>query len=370
MTSSRSSKRKLKKKQYSALQELPNVLVVLGPTASGKSELAVTLALRLRSGQAKKRYGIKGAEIISADSRQIYKGLDIGSGKVPGKWRNAKGNMSFVYKGIRHHMIDFVNPRRQYSAAQYQKSASKILYTLLANGYLPIVCGGTGFYIDALLSGSSFPAAIPNPKLRRTLEKQSASALFAQLRKLDPQRAKTIDRHNKRRLIRAIEIVRATGNQVPSLISAEGGRARLPATGGNGRIREFDVLKIGIQLPSETLRVRIHERLMKRLRQGMIAEVKKLHTPPPGGSLSWKRLDDLGLEYRYVSHYLRGTLTKEKMTRTIEYESWHYAKRQMTWWRRDKDIAWCRNEKEALRAANRFLRQTEKQKEPSRGTGE
>src|SRR3989338_279945 len=186
--------------------KLLKIIVIIGPTASGKSDLGIKLALRLNSGQAKK-YGINGAEIISADSRQVYRGLDIGTGKVTKKEQ----------KIIKHHLIDVVSPKKIFTADDFKKLGQKVLIDLASQSKLPIIVGGAGLYIDVLLGRVHIPEITPNPKLRRRLEKLPVEHLFKMLKKLDPQRAKTIESKNKRRLVRALEIVLTTGQPVPKL---------------------------------------------------------------------------------------------------------------------------------------------------------
>ena len=309
---------------------LPKIIVVLGPTASGKSELAVKLAKKFNG------------EIISADSRQVYKGLDIGSGKVPKDLitncqllitnKNLKNSYKisktdYFYKGIEHYLLDVASPKRIFTVAQFQKLGQRIIKTIIKKNKIPIICGGTGLYIDSIIFENQFPAVPPQPKLRKQLEKKSNENLFEQLKKLDPRRAKNIDRHNRRRLIRALEIVITTKKPVP-----------LPAT--VPALKTSKILIIGIKKSPEELKKMIKKRLYKRLKQGMIEEVKNLRngkalnplrTPSPSYGMSWKRLDDLGLEYRYISRYLRGLITQKEMEELILKESWQYAKRQITW---------------------------------------
>ncbi|MFA6536751.1 MAG: tRNA (adenosine(37)-N6)-dimethylallyltransferase MiaA [Candidatus Paceibacterota bacterium] len=274
------------------------VLVILGPTATGKSNLAVILARKFNG------------EVISADSRQVYKGLNLGTGKITKK----------EMKGVRHHLLDVVSPRKVFTVSDYQKLAGHVVEQILAKGKLPIICGGTGLYIDSILSGQKFPEVPPNLKLRRQLERKTTAELFEQLKKLDPRRASQIDKNNPRRLIRAIEIARAIG-KVPEF---------------NFFGSKYNVLKIGLNLPAEKLKKRISIRLFARIREGMIGEATKLHR----AGLSWKRMEDLGLEYRFQAKYLRGEISKEEMVKQLESAIWHYAKRQMTWFRRDKNIKW------------------------------
>lgn len=340
-------------KNLSIPPKKPKIIVILGPTASGKSDLAVKIALRLSSGQAKKLYGVNDAEIISADSRQVYKGFNIGSGKITKK----------EMKGVPHHLIDVASPKRIFTVVQYQRLAKKALQDILRRGKLPIICGGTGFYIDALIYNYQLPKVPPQPELRKKLEKKTTEELFKQLKKLDPRRAKNIDRFNKRRLIRALEIVLITGKPVPNLNTNIRARLPSPLTQANGgqvnqlnQHKSASILKIGIKKSSEELKKLIKKRLLKRLKQGLIKEVRNLHNPPAGGGLSWQRLDELGLEYRYISRYLRGLLTRKQMINVLLKEIYKYAKRQLTWFKRDETIHWIKNYKEAENLAKRFLK--------------
>jgi tRNA dimethylallyltransferase len=287
----------------------PKLILVVGPTASGKSDLAVKIARKMNG------------EIISADSRQVYIGFDIGSGKITKKEMRA----------IPHHLLDVISPKGMFTVARYQKLGQKALRDILSRGKLPIVVGGTGLYIDSLIYETSLPAVKPNLKLRSKLEKMPAAELFRLLRQKDPMRAATIDRHNPRRLVRALEIIAGSGKPVPEL--GERVHSKLLSELG---IETKDILKIGVAHSPEKLKRRIHKRLLARMRQGMVAEVKQLHAQ----GVSWKKLEELGLEYRYVSRYLRGLITKQEMIAELEKEIWRYARRQMTWWRKDKEIQW------------------------------
>ncbi len=307
----------------------PKIIAIVGPTASGKSTLAVRIALRLGSKRAKKRFGINGAEVVSADSRQVYRGMDIGTGKITKK----------EMRGIPHHLLDVASPKKNFTVVDFQRLARRAIKKIFAKGKIPILCGGTGFYIDAALYDYALPNVKANSRLRRVLEKQSAEALFIKLQKLDPERAARIDCHNKRRLVRALEIIAATKKPIPSPEDA------LRKTSG------YEILKIGIALPPQTLKANIHKRLLVRMRHGMIAEAGRLRK----NGVSSKRLDDLGLEYRFVNRYLEGLLTRERMIVELEKAIWHYAKRQMTWFRRDAAIRWTKNEIRALSSVKLFL---------------
>ncbi len=302
----------------STKQNRSKIIVILGLTASGKSDLAVKIAQRFDG------------EIISADSRQVYKNLDIGSGKITRK----------EMRGVPHYLLDIADPRRIFTVVQYQKLAKKVIKKILAKGKIPIICGGTGFYIDSLIYDYQLPTVPPQPKLRKQLGKKSIEELFKKLKKLDPRRAKSVDRHNKRRLIRALEIILTTKKPVAVLRKYQDKKT------------SYDFLKIGIKKSPEELKKLIIQRLKKRLKQGLIKEVKNLHKK----GLSWQRLDDLGLEYRYVSRYLRGLISKKEMVKTLEKEICHYAKRQMTWFKRNKEIKWVKNQKESEKLVREFLR--------------
>ena len=301
----------------------PKIIVILGPTASGKSALAVKIALRLRSGQAKKF----GGEVISADSRQVYKGMDIGTGKVTKK-EMAK---------IPHHLLDAASPKRQFTVAQYKKLSEKAIKKIHDRGKIPIICGGTGFYIQAITENIAIPEIRPDAKLRIALEKKTTKELFSQLKKIDPRRAKNIDKNNRRRLIRALEIVIKSGKKVPLLKSEP----------------KYEALIIGIKRNAKELKELIKTRLLKRLKQGMVKELINLKK----SGLSWKRLEDFGLEYRYVAYYLQNKLSYNEMIEKLQKETEHYAKRQMTWFKKDKRIHWIKNQKQTEKLVKEFLLQ-------------
>ncbi|TSC69783.1 MAG: tRNA dimethylallyltransferase, partial [Parcubacteria group bacterium Gr01-1014_70] len=248
----------------------PLIIAVVGPTSSGKSDIAVLLAKTF------------GGEVISADSRQVYRGLNIGTGKITKK----------ETRGVPHHLLDVASPTRRFTASMYQKKAGRAVEQILNRGNTPIICGGTGFYIDTFLKGLSLPEVAPNHRLRRALGKKSTEELFEILQTLDPRRAKTIDRKNPRRLVRAIEMATALG-QVPTIEHAPA----VPAP----------ILTIGIAIPDKRLKKNIHVRLLKRMKFGMIAEALRLHK----NGLSWKRFDELGLEYRFLAKYLEKKITKQ-----------------------------------------------------------
>ena len=286
------------------------ILVIIGPTASGKSDLAVRLAKKFNG------------EVISADSRQVYRGLDVGTGKITKK----------EMLGVPHHLLDVADPKKQFSAFQYQELGLEALKNILGKERLPIVVGGTGLYIDALTETISFPDVPPNQTLRKKLEKRGAEELFKILKKKDFKRATAIDQHNKVRLIRALEIVEVLGH-VPT---------RQPRMSTNF---------IYIGLKPDNLYERIYERLLKRL-EPMIREAKKLIKLK---AISYQRMYELGLQYRYIAMYLQNKINKREMVEKLNIAIRQYAKRQMTWFKRNKKIKWFKPER--YKEIEKFVRE-------------
>jgi len=304
----------------STLTKKLKIIVILGPTASGKSDVAIKLAKKIDG------------EVISADSRQVYKDMDIGTGKVTRK----------EMRGIKHWMLDIVSPSTEYNVAKFKKAVDKIIPDILKRGKMPIICGGTGFWIKAIVDNIEFPKVKPNKELRNKLRNKSATELIHELKKLDPQRAKSIDKHNKVRLIRAIEIARVLGY--------------VPKPNFQFPISNFQFLQIGIKMPKEKLYKNIKIRLNQRFKQGMLSEVRSLHhNPPAGGKVSWKRLESFGLEYKWVSLYLQKKISKEEMEENLLQAIKNYAKRQMTWFKKDKRIRWSKNYKEIFKETEEFV---------------
>lgn len=325
------------------------IIVIVGPTASGKSNLGVFLAKKIKG------------EIISADSRQIYKNLNVGSGKI------TKKEMG----GIPHYCLDIANPKKIFTAYDYKKSAQKAMQKIWKAGKTPIIVGGTGFYIDVAIGRVELSNVPPNPKLRKRLSKYSTLKLFSILKKLDPKKSKNIDKNNPVRLIRAIEIINgltsaasplilarpAAGSEASRFFASPSARTlpKKPKKPFRGSlVNPQNIFWIGINRPGENLKKRIHKRLIARLPR-IIKEIKKLRNPPAGGGVSWKRLFDLGLEYRYVSLCLQNKLSKNDMIKTLESEINKYAKRQMTYFKRNKEIHWVSSKKEAKKLGQQFL---------------
>lgn len=292
------------------------VIVVLGTTSSGKTKLAVKLARKFNG------------EIISADSRQVYKGMDVGTGKDLRE-----------YGKVPYHLIDVVLPKKQYTLADWQKAADKAIKDVIKRGKLPIIAGGTGLYISALTQGYNLPKEdVKSKAVRQKLNKLTLKQLLTRLKKVDLKTFKIIDQKNRRRVQRALEIYYQTGK---------------PKSEQNKKKKsDYDFLILGIDMPKEEVDKKILKRLKDMLeKEGMIKEVKKLRQ----NGVTWKRFDELGLEYGYAGKYLRGKLGYEEMVDQLGKAIIQYAKRQMTWFKRDKDIKWIKPpEAEAL--VKRFIK--------------
>ncbi len=296
---------------------MDKIIVILGPTSSGKSEVAIALAQKFNG------------EIISADSRQIYRGMDVGTGKIT----------KSEQKLAKHYGIDIVSPKTEYNAAKFKKYADKIIKDILARGKLPIICGGTGFWIKALVDNVVYPEVAPDWKLREKLGKKSTEELFRTLQKLDPKRAKNIDARNPARLIRAIEICKSIG--------------KVPDTRYKIQDTRYKFVQIGIKISKEKLDERIKLRLQKRFSAGMIKEVKKLHFKD---KISWKKLESFGLGYSLIPKYLKGEIeSKEELFEQVYLAEKNYAKRQMTWFKKDKRVIWLPEYKDIEKEVKKFL---------------
>lgn len=285
---------------------LPRVIVIVGPTASGKTDLALALA---------KKYN---GEIVSADSRQIYRELSVGTAKPAGEW--VKGVC--LVEGVPYHLVDSVDPTARYSVADFKRDALKIIQDIIQRGKVPFLVGGTGLYIASIVENLDIPSVPPNSKLRKSLELKSLSALQALIREFDPATAKVIDIDNPRRLIRALEVV---------LISGESFIAQQKKSSSF-----FEVLQIGLSWPKEILEARIKERLKMQLEQGFVEEVEVLWKKY--GTAILPSLSSIG--YQSLVSYLSGEINLAEALKLIFLQTRQYARRQMTWFKRDPRINW------------------------------
>ncbi len=283
--------------------DLSKLIVILGPTASGKTDLSIKLAKKFKG------------EIVSADSKQVYKGMDIGTGKITKK----------EMRSIPHHLIDIASPKRKFSVARYQKLAEQAINRINTKGKTAFLVGGSPFYIYSITEGWIFPNMKNNPKLRQELEKKTAQELLKILKKLDPKRASNIEIKNKRRLVRAIEIAKTLG-KVPTL----------------NKSPQYDCLILGINVPKQELETRINQRVDKMIKTGLEKEAKLL-----------PKTDTIG--YREWQEYFIGKTTKQKVIDKIKINTLKFSKRQMTWFKRDKNIHWIKTYTQAEKLIKNFL---------------
>ena len=279
----------------------PHLVVVLGPTASGKSALGIALAMHFNG------------EIVSADSRQVYRGLDIGTAKVTAEEQAL----------VPHHLIDVADVRETFTVSQFQQQANTTINEILARSRQPFLVGGSPHYIQAVVDNLHIPSIPPQPALRAELAARPLSELLTQLEELDPQSAAVIDRNNPRRVIRALEVCLISGRAF-----SEQRRMAAPL---------YESLLLGIEWPREVLYKRIDMRVDERMQQGMVQEVRNLLDQ----GISHERLEALGLEYRFISLWLRGEFTSEgEMVQRLKYAIHDFTRRQLTWFRKDKRIIW------------------------------
>lgn len=272
------------------------VIVILGPTATGKTRLAVQLADQLSG------------EIISADSRQVYKGMNIGTGKDLDEY-GINGNI------IPYHLIDIVEPMEEYNVAQFQKDYYRVFSEIKNRNKLPIICGGTGFYIKAVLMEFELPAVGPDNKLREELEFWTLEDLIHELKNISPRAFANKPLDTKRRVIRAIEVEMSKGME-NDIIS-------------KSKSKDPNPLVFGVEYPRRVIRKRITERLNERLENGMIEEIEWLLQ----NGVTHERLEGFGLEYRFINEFLKGNLTKGEMTTKLNTAIHRFAKKQMTFFR-------------------------------------
>lgn len=276
----------------------PKVLVILGQTSTGKSDLAVELAKECNG------------EVISADSRQVYKGLDISTGKVTAE----------EMQDIPHHLLDIVDPSEVFNMATWKNLATQAIEDILGRNKLPIIAGGTGFFIKSLVDNLDLPQVPAIPELRAKLADKTTEELLETLTKLDPNKSANIDTQNPVRLIRAIEIATTLGH-VPE---------------AKPQPSPYEFLQIGLKLEPEELKERITKRTQLRLEAGLVNEIKQVHE----ADTSWERLEQLGFDQKYAAQFLQNKISEEEMVQKITTGNLQYAKRQATWFKRDNRIVW------------------------------
>src|SRR5688572_25510400 len=296
-------------------KKLPKIVVIVGPTASGKSAMAVKLARKV------------GGEIVSADSRLLYKGMDIGTAKP------TKKEMG----GVPHHLIDIVPPSKTLTLADYKRRAVRAIRGIVKRGRVPIVVGGTGLYVRAIVENLEIPEVPPDPAYRAFLEKKGGPWILKRLQKLDPDYAARIG-PNPRYATRALEVIRATGKP-------------FGAQQGKGEPL-FDALVIGIDPGKAELDRRIGRRVDAMLRAGLLAEAKKL-----ARRYAWDLPSMSGIGYHELKPHFEGDVSLKEAVESIKADTRRYAKRQMTWWRRINKVEWFEAPKPAFRRAEIWLKQ-------------
>jgi tRNA dimethylallyltransferase len=341
------------------------ILVILGPTSSGKTRLAVSLAAKYNG------------EIVSADSRQVYRGMDIGTGKDLDEYMIGNRELGIRRKKdkaqipnsqfqIPYHLIDVADPKDTFNLAMYQNLAYEAIGDILSRGKLPILVGGTGLYLQAVIDGYDLSRAKPDLKLRAELEKKTIAQLFDIIQKTNKKFAEKInesDRKNKRRLIRYVEILKTLPLR-PEYGASAFAKAMADKMEGQEKHegtktkkqKKYESLIIGISTDKEILNKRINKRLIERLeKEDIIGEVERLHRE----GLDWKRLESFGLEYKFLSLYLQDKMEYDEMVEKLFIAIRQFARRQMTWFRRwEKQgtrINWINDEKTATKLLKKFL---------------
>lgn len=287
----------------------PKIIAVVGPTASGKTALAAGLAKKFRG------------ELISVDSRQIYKGMDIGTGKD---------------KTYPQFLLDTTSPKQVFNAVKFKKIAVKKIQEILKRGHLPILVGGTGLYLKAIVENLKIPIVPPDKNLRESLEKLPLQELRRKLGELDPEAAK-VAAENRRRIIRALEVIFKTGDY----FSAQRKKGK-PL---------FNTLMIGIKIPREKLYERINERIDGQIEKGLVEEVKSLAKEYGENAYALQNT----IAYKELLPCLRGETSLEEAVEEIKRNSRRYARRQMTWFKTQPDIYWIQTKKEADKLAAEFI---------------
>ena len=293
---------------------LKKLIIILGPTASGKSDLAIKLAKKFNG------------EIISADSRQIYKEMNIGTAKVTKKEMD----------NIPHYLINIINPNQEFTLAKYKKLAVKIIKDIQKRNKLPFLVGGTGLYIQSIVDNLQIPEVVPDKKLRDKLENQTNQKLYNQLKKLDPESLKVININNKRRMIRALEVCLSTKKSF-----SQQRKKGKPL---------FNILQIGIKPNKKTLERKINQRADKMIQAGLIEEVKNLIK-----KYGHKPYSMSGIGYKEIISYLEKKISLDKAKELIKIHTRQYARRQMSWFRRDKKIKWIKTYLEAKKIIRDFI---------------
>lgn len=304
------------------MQPKPKILAIVGMTATGKSALAIEVAKKFNG------------EIISVDSRQIYRGMDIGTNKeIRDLGFENKESPGYVVGGILHHLIDIADPDQTITLADIQPMAFKIIEDILKRGKLPILVGGTGLYTSAIVENWQLPQAKPNLLLREELNQMSEAQLFSKLEAIDPEKAKTIDKQNRRRMVRALEIAENFAEE--------------PSKGEP----KYEALLLGIDMPREEVYQRINDRVDRMVKDGLVEEVKKL-----GEKYGYETVAMSAVGYQQIGWHLQGKMSLAEAVEFMKKATRHYAKRQMTWWNKHGEVKWVKNTEEGMSSVDAFLK--------------
>jgi tRNA dimethylallyltransferase len=302
-------------------------VAVVGPTASGKTSLALELARRFEG------------EVISADSRQLYRGTDICTDIPEGGWKSFGGRRAYMVEGVPHYMLAAYSPSEMITMSQYRDRAAWRIKEIASRECLPMLVGGTGLYVRALVDGFSVPAVEPNLELREKMEKEDASELYGRLLEKDNVYAESISPNNKRYIIRALEVIEATGKRFSDL-QAE----RVES--------DFNFLQIGVSRHRDELYSRIEKRADWMIENGLLEETERL-----AKRYGWEAPILTGtLGYAQLRGYFLGEYDLKEAVRLIKRDTRHYARRQLTWLRRDERIEWVRDVEEAVEIVGSFLK--------------
>ncbi|MBU0649394.1 tRNA (adenosine(37)-N6)-dimethylallyltransferase MiaA [Patescibacteria group bacterium] len=302
------------------------LVVILGPTGCGKTRISLDLAKEFNG------------EIVGADSRQIYKWMNIGTDKMAGKWKRVAGRRVYEADKVAHYLVDFLEPNKDFSLAEFQRRAVRRIKDIQARGKLPFLVGGTGLYIKAVVDNMKIPRVKANQHLRDSLETKPNEDLWNLLSRLDPGALKVVDPQNKRRIIRALEVCILTGKPFST----------------QRRLGDpiFNALQIGLRVPREELDQRVDKRVDKMVEDGLLEEVKSLLKR----GFYWDDPGLTGIGYRQIGHYLQGSMNLEQAIRLLKRDTRRYARRQMTWFKRDDRINWIENNNLAFSSVEDFLR--------------
>ena len=301
------------------------LVVIIGPTAGGKTTWSLQLAKEFNG------------EVVNCDSRQIYKYMNVGTAKEPGKWKSVGGRRYYDVDGVPHYLIDFLNPNEDFSVAEFQRRAKRRIKEIQSRGKVPFMVGGTGLYVKSVVDNMNIPKVKANQNLRESLETKNKEELWELLGRMDPGALRVVDPNNKRRIIRALEVCILTGKPFSQQRTL------------NEPI--FDALQIGIHVPRKDLYFRINRRIDHMIENGLLDEIKDLIKR----GYDWSHPGMSGIGYRQMGSYIRGEKNLNEAMEILKKDTRHYSRRQETWFKRDKRIKWSNHFTQAHELVKDFL---------------